>query len=126
MRATESARGSSGFIEDIVNKVRKGEELVDSTNAVFGDVAASSDKVVSLMGEISAASREQSQGIGQVNSAIAEINISTQQNAGNAENLSSVMSVFKVNYQENEYADYGFAAPVESPDTGGQILIGGE
>ncbi|NLN39616.1 MAG: HAMP domain-containing protein [Smithella sp.] len=125
MRATESARGSSGFIEDIVNKVRKGEELVDSTNAVFGDVAVSSDKVVSLMGEISAASREQSQGIGQVNSAIAEINISTQQNAGNAENLSSVMSVFKVDYQENGYADSGFAAAHdENRDEGGRLLIG--
>ncbi len=70
------------------------------TNAVFSDVAASSDKVVSLMSEISAASQEQSQGIAQVNSAIAEINASTQQNAGNAENLSSIMSIFKVNIQE--------------------------
>lgn len=104
MRATESARGSSGFIEDIVNKVKRGEELVNMTNVVFSDVAASSDKVVSLMSEISAASHEQSQGIAQVNSAIAEINMTTQQNAGNAESLASVMSMFKANVQADEPA----------------------
>ncbi len=102
LRATESARGSSDFIEDIVGKVKRGEELVNMTNAVFNDMADSSDKVVSLMGEISAASQEQSQGIAQVNSAIAEINTSTQQNAGNAESLSSVMSIFKVNIENDE------------------------
>ncbi len=105
MRATESARGSSGFIDAIVTKVKKGEELVTMTNAVFSDVAASSDKVVSLMGEISAASQEQSQGIAQVNNAIAEINTTTQQNAGNAESLSSVMSMFRANIDEQEDMD---------------------
>ena len=72
------------------------------TNSVFSDVAASSDKVVSLMGEISAASQEQSQGIAQVNSAIAEINATTQQNAANAENLSAVMSIFRANIEDDE------------------------
>lgn len=102
LRATESARRSSGFIEDIVHKVRRGEDLVNMTNSVFSDVAASSDKVVSLMGEISAASQEQSQGIAQVNSAIAEINATTQQNAANAENLSAVMSIFRANIEDDE------------------------
>lgn len=126
MRATESARGSSGFIEDIVNKVKRGEELVNMTNTVFGDVAASSDKVVSLMGEISSASQEQSQGIAQVNSAIAEINMTTQQNAANAESLSSVMSIFQVDIQEDE--DDGTPHPVRSgrSQTRRQALIGHE
>jgi methyl-accepting chemotaxis protein len=68
-------------------------------------VANSSDKVVSLMSEISAASHEQSQGIEQINSAIAEINMSTQQNAGNAETLASTMSIFKVEIQEYQNID---------------------
>ncbi len=126
MRATESARGSSGFIEDIVNKVKRGEELVNMTNAVFSDVAASSDKVVSLMSEISSASQEQSQGIAQVNSAIAEINMTTQQNAGNAESLSSVMSIFKVDIEEMEDEEIRRPARGARKAPGRRALIGHE
>lgn len=95
MRATESARGSSNLIGDIVNKVKNGESLVGATSSAFGQVTTSSDKVVGLMSEIAAASKEQAQGVDQVNRAIAEMNVTTQQTAGNAENLASVMSIFK-------------------------------
>ncbi|MDQ5986423.1 MAG: hypothetical protein CSYNP_02147 [Syntrophus sp. SKADARSKE-3] len=95
MRAKESARDSSNLIEDIVHKVKSGEQLVNVTSTAFGQVTTSSDKVVILMEEIATASREQSQGISQVNSAIADMSSTTQQNAGNAENLSNIMSIFK-------------------------------
>jgi len=95
MRATESAKGSSNLIGDIVNKVKNGETLVSVTSTAFNQVTDSSNKVVDLMSEIAAASKEQAQGVDQVNRAIAEMNITTQQTAGNAENLSSVMSIFK-------------------------------
>ncbi len=94
LRAKESARDSSNLIEDIVHKVKNGENLVNVTSAAFSQVTSSSDKVVDLTKDISTASQEQSQGIGQVNTAIAEMSTSTQQNASNAENLSSIMSIF--------------------------------
>ena len=93
LRAKESAQGSSNLIEDIVCKVKNGENLVNITSTAFSEMTSSSDKVVSLMQEIAAASEEQSQGIDQV--AMAEMNTSTQKNAANAENLSNVMSRFK-------------------------------
>jgi len=95
LRAKESARDSSNLIEDIVHKVKSGEALVDATSTAFGEVTSSSDKVVDLTKDIAIASREQSQGIAQVNNAIAEISTTTQQNAGNAENLSTIMSLFR-------------------------------
>lgn len=95
MRATESAHSSSNLIQDIVNKVKNGESLVHVTSSAFGEVKSSSYKVVELMENISVASQEQSRGIDQVNIAIAEMNIMTQQNAGNAESLSTIMSMFK-------------------------------
>jgi len=95
MRATESAHSSSDLIQDIVSKVKNGEGLVKITREAFIDVKASSDQVVGLMENISVASEEQSRGIDQVNTAIAEMNVSTQQNAGNAESLSGIMSMFK-------------------------------
>ncbi len=104
MRATASAKGSSDLIGDIVNKVKNGENLVSVTSTAFGQVTDSSNKVVDLMSEIAAASKEQAQGVDQVNRAIAEMNITTQQTAGNAENLSSVMSIFKT--ENDESADF--------------------
>jgi methyl-accepting chemotaxis protein len=101
MRATESAHGSSNLISDIVAKVKNGESLVNVTSEAFLQVTSSSEKVVMLMSEIAVASREQSQGIDQVNSAIAEMNTATQQNAKHAETLSSIMSMFKTQRQCN-------------------------
>jgi len=96
MRATDSAKDTAALIENIVKKVRGGESLVTVTNEVFSEVTASSTKVVELMGEIAAASQEQSQGIDQVNRAVAEMNQVTQQNAASAEELSATMAMFKV------------------------------
>ncbi len=95
MRATESAKNSSTLIEDIVRKVKSGESLVDVTSTAFTQVTTSSEKVVALMGEIAAASQEQSQGIDQVNTTIGSMSTATQQNASNAERLSSIMSMFR-------------------------------
>jgi len=95
MRSKGSAQDSTNLIEDIVRKVKEGEQLVKTTSTAFGEVTASSGKVVDLMGEIEVASREQAQGISQVNSVIASLSNTTQQNAGNAERLLSIMSIFK-------------------------------
>ena len=95
LRATESAKNSSNLIRDIVGKVKSGENLVQVTHQEFEEVRSSSNKVVDLMSEIAAASQEQSQGLDQVNRAMAAMNSTTQRNAGNAEQLSMIMSKFK-------------------------------
>ncbi len=66
------------------------------TNDAFGSVIGSSKKVQELMEEIAAASREQSDGIHQINRAVADMNQVTQQNAANAQELASVMAMFRV------------------------------
>jgi methyl-accepting chemotaxis protein len=96
LRATDSAKNTANLIQDIVNKVRGGEKLVSVTNDAFGSVISSAKKVQELMEEIAAASKEQSDGIHQINSAVAEMNRVTQQNAANAEELASVMATFRV------------------------------
>lgn len=104
MRATEAARNTSELIDDIVGKVKGGDSLVNVTNDAFQQVTTSSSKVVELMSEIAAASQEQSQGIDQVNRAVAEMNQVTQQNAASAEELASIMSMFKTNYEGSHTA----------------------
>jgi methyl-accepting chemotaxis protein len=96
MRAAEAARNTAQQMGEIVQKIQRGEQLVVNTAKDFMVVADSSGKVMQLMGEISEASREQSQGIDQINRAIAEMNGVTQRNAASAEELAASMSVFRV------------------------------
>ena len=105
LRATDSAKDTANLIQDIVNKVRGGEKLVTVTNDAFGSVIGSSKKVQELMEEIAAASREQSDGIHQINRAVADMNQVTQQNAANAQELASVMAMFRVERSQAARAD---------------------
>lgn len=105
MRATESAKNTAELIADIVKKVKGGGALVTATNELFTEVTASSAKVVELMGEVTLASQEQSEGMDQVNRAMAEITHVTQQTAANADELASVMAMFKVAYDYSRALD---------------------
>ena len=57
------------------------------------------------MGEIAAASQEQSEGIDQINKAVAEMNKGTQQNAAGAEHLASLIGRFTVRQAEGPAGD---------------------
>jgi methyl-accepting chemotaxis protein len=103
MRATASAKDTSALIDDIAKKVTRGAELVVVTDGSFTQVADSAMKVSELMREIAAASREQSQGIEQINKAIAEMSHETQQNAAISEELTAAMSMFKTEQQDMQH-----------------------
>ncbi len=89
MRAANAAKSTTGMIEDITKKVMDGSELVNRTHGAFNQVADSSKKMVALMGEITVASKEQAQGLQQVNVAVSEMDKVVQQNAANAEESAS-------------------------------------
>ena len=67
----------------------EGSALAEKTNTAFGEVAETAGKVGELLSEIAAASKEQSQGIDQVNTAVTEMDKVTQNNAANAEESAS-------------------------------------
>ena len=89
MRAAEAAKNTANLIESTVKKVKEGSELVENTDKEFREVTASVGKSGELVGEISAASQEQAQGIEQVNKAVSEMDKVVQQNAANAEESAS-------------------------------------
>jgi methyl-accepting chemotaxis protein len=89
MRAAESAKNTAALIEDTTNKVKGGAKIVAKTNEDFGKVTENAKKVGALVGEITVASREQAQGIEQVNKAVSEMDRSTQENVASAEELAS-------------------------------------
>ncbi|MDF0505063.1 methyl-accepting chemotaxis protein, partial [Burkholderia cenocepacia] len=61
--------------------VEQGYRIADAARGTMRDIVARVDQVRTLIGEISAASREQSTGIEQVNLAVTQIGDATQQNA---------------------------------------------
>jgi len=100
LRSADAAKNTAGLIEDTVKKVKDGAKIVTVTNEAFTEVATSASKVGELVGEIAAASNEQAQGIEQVNTAVAEMDKVTQQNAANAEESASAAEEMSAQAQE--------------------------
>lgn len=85
IRAGEAAKNTADLIESIARKIHDGHELMAENTESFGKVESIVSKGADFVGEIAAASEEQSQGIGQVNTGMAEMDKTTQQNAADAQ-----------------------------------------
>jgi methyl-accepting chemotaxis protein len=80
-RSAAAAKEIKDLIGDSVDKVGTGTRLVSQAGKTMDDVVASIRRVTDIVGEITAASTEQSAGIEQVNQAINQMDQVTQQNA---------------------------------------------
>lgn len=80
-RSAAAAKEIKGLISESVERVESGNQLVDQAGQTMTDVVASIKRVARIMADISAASREQSSGIGQITVAITQMDEVTQQNA---------------------------------------------
>ena len=80
-RSAAAAKEIKGLIDDSVDKVTTGSQLVEQAGMTMSDVVDSVQRVTDIVGEIAEASREQSIGIEQVNQAISQMDEVTQQNA---------------------------------------------
>jgi methyl-accepting chemotaxis protein len=72
-----------------VAKVESGSELVTKSGETLGEIVSSVKRVTDIVGEIAAASQEQSTGIDQVNRAVTQMDRVVQTNAAQSEELSS-------------------------------------
>lgn len=80
-RSAQAAREIKQLIDDSLIKVGQGAGRADEAGRVMEEVVAAIQGVSTIMAEISSASREQADGIGQVNQAITEMDGVVQQNA---------------------------------------------
>ncbi|RJF98954.1 methyl-accepting chemotaxis protein [Noviherbaspirillum saxi] len=115
-RSANAAKEIKALIDDSVEKVGVGTRLVDQAGVTMEEIVSSVRRVTDIMGEIAAASEEQTIGIGQVNQAITQMDEMTQQNAAlveqaaaaaaalddQAKNLTGVISVFKVDNNQGD------------------------
>ena len=113
-RSAQAAKEIKVLIEDSVSKVGTGSQQVERAGATMQEIVASVKRVTDIMGEISAASEEQSGGIDQVNRAVSQMDEVTQQNAAlveeaaaaagslqeQAQRLAEAVAVFKINAGE--------------------------
>ena len=97
MRAADAARNTSALLEGIGSKIRYGNELISRTDTGYRDVAVNTRKVVSCVSEIAAASREEAQGIVQINASMLDMDQLTRRGAANAEE--SAVGAEKLNLQ---------------------------
>ena len=109
-RSAAAAKEIKALISDSVEKVGIGAKLVDHAGSTMNAVVDSIKSVTDIMGEITAASQEQTSGIEQINQAIAQMDEVTQQNASlveeaaaaaaslqdQAASLAQVVSVFTI------------------------------
>jgi len=109
-RSASAAKEIKELISDSVSKTAEGTTQVEQAGKTMQEIVASVQRVTDIMGEITAASSEQSAGIDQVNTAITSMDETTQQNAALVEQaaaaaeslveqaiqLADVVSVFKL------------------------------
>jgi methyl-accepting chemotaxis protein-2 (aspartate sensor receptor) len=80
-RSAAAAKEIKGLIDDSVGKVDAGSALVGEAGKTMEEIVGSIRRVSDIVGEITAASHEQTQGIEQINQAITQMDQVTQQNA---------------------------------------------
>jgi len=80
-RSASAAKEIKELITDSVSKTAEGTVQVENAGKTMQEIVSSVQRVTDIMGEITAASIEQSAGIDQVNSAITSMDEVTQQNA---------------------------------------------
>ncbi len=110
-RSAEAAKEIKMLINTSVDKVASGSQLVSDAGVTMNDIVQSVRKVADVIGEITAASGEQSAGISEINGAIGNLDQLTQQNAAlveqsaaaaaslrdQADQLARAVAVFKTN-----------------------------
>ena len=94
-RSATAAKEISGLINQSVDRVQTGTQLVADAGSTMKDIVDQVRRVADLIGEISSATGEQTQGIGMVSSAVNQLDSATQQNAALVEESAAAASSLK-------------------------------
>jgi methyl-accepting chemotaxis protein len=94
-RSSAAAREIKTLIDTSVQNVASGTEQVGQAGQTMREIVDSIQRVTVLMREIASSSREQSEGISQINSAVALMDGVTQQNAALVEEASAASSALQ-------------------------------
>ncbi|MFD2837306.1 methyl-accepting chemotaxis protein [Azotobacter vinelandii] len=124
-RSAEAAREIKALIESSGKRVGDGSQLVEQAGRTMEEVVRAVQRVTDIIDEISAASHEQSEGIAQVNTAVAQMDEVTQQNAAlvqeasaasaslaeQARHLEEAVAVFRLGAEQSHASPQETRAP---------------
>jgi methyl-accepting chemotaxis protein len=99
-RSAEAAKEIKGLITASVERVAQGTQQADLAGETMTEVVGAIRRVTDIMGEISAASSEQSTGVAQVGEAITQMDQATQQNAALVEESAAAADSLQRQAQE--------------------------
>jgi methyl-accepting chemotaxis protein len=99
-RSATAAKEIKGLINESIQRVTDGSELVEQSGKTLAEIVGSVKRVTDIIAEITAASQEQACGIDQVNKAIMQMDETTQQNAALVEEATSASQSMKEQAQE--------------------------
>ncbi|TKI05975.1 methyl-accepting chemotaxis protein [Martelella alba] len=80
-RSATAAREIKALIDNSVGQIGQGRDLVERADVAMGEMVGNVADMTQVMGEIACASREQSDGIHQINAAVGQLDGATQRNA---------------------------------------------
>ena len=123
-RSADAARETAEGIENSIAKSTQGVAISAKVATSLADIVAKARQVDNLVAEIASASKEQNQGIGQINTAMSQMDRVTQTTAASAEECASASS--ELNAQAQSLKDAvdqlvalvsggGQTQPAESP-----------
>jgi methyl-accepting chemotaxis protein len=94
-RSADAAKEIKGLIIDSVEKVNAGSQQVGEAGRTMNDIVTQVKRVNDLIGEISSATQEQTQGISQVGDAVTQLDQVTQQNSALVEESAAAAESLK-------------------------------
>jgi methyl-accepting chemotaxis protein len=94
-RSAEAAKEIKSLIGASVEKVEGGSRLVADAGRTMTEIVSSVQRVSDIIGEITAASAEQSDGIGQINTSVSQLDQMTQQNSALVEESAAAAESLK-------------------------------
>jgi methyl-accepting chemotaxis protein len=128
-RSAAAAKEIKALIDDSVEKVGSGTKLVEQAGTTMNEVVSSIKQVTDIVGEISAATQEQNDGIAQVHQAITQMDETTQQNSAlveqtaaaaqtlreQADTLETAVSAFRISASASHASYAAPARPLARP-----------
>jgi len=139
-RSAAAAKEIKELINASIEKVQTGAQLTNSAGVTMNEVIAAVSRVTQVMDEISNATQEQSDGIGQVNLAVIQIDDITQRNAALVEEaaaaagnlalqtrcVSQAIAVFKLTAGHGARASVAVAAQTAAEEHRAQSAVAGQ
>ncbi|CDM24841.1 Methyl-accepting chemotaxis protein I [Castellaniella defragrans 65Phen] len=116
-RSAQAAKEIKGLIDDSVVRVREGSERVQDAGRIMSEIVRSVQGVTAIMNEISSASREQADGISQINAAVNDMDHVVQQNAALVQEAASAAGSL-----QDQAEQLGMAVAAFRLQEGGQVV----